>query len=131
MNDLNKLNIKHFAHIGDACWELYIRNKTVYLTGNLNKLHKLTVSLVNASFQTKILEKIKPCLNDEELDLAKRGGNIKTGRRINRNLHRTATELEVLVGFLYLFNKERLCQLQKICDKFIDEELSNYSDLKE
>ena len=122
---MNDLNIKHFAHIGDACWELYIRNKTIYLTGNLKRLHQITVALVNAVFQTKILELLKPHLTSEELELAKRGGNIKTGRRINRSLHRSATELEVLVGYLYLKDKKRLEELRKIADFFIDEELKN------
>lgn len=122
---MNDLNIKHFAHIGDACWELYIRNKTIYLTGNLKNLHRITVALVNASFQTKMLEFLKPFLTGEELELAKRGGNIKTGRRINRNLHRSATELEVLVGYLYLNDKNRLEELKKIADDFIGEELKN------
>jgi len=122
---MNDLNIKHFAHIGDACWELYIRNKTIYLTGNLKNLHRITVALVNASFQTKMLEFLKPYLTGEELELAKRGGNIKTGRRINRNLHRSATELEVLVGYLYLNDKNRLEELRKIADDFIGEELKN------
>lgn len=120
---MNDLNIKHFAHIGDACWELYIRNKTIYLTGNLKNLHRITVALVNAAFQTKMLEFLKPNLTEEELELAKRGGNIKTGRRINRNLHRSATELEVLVGYLYLNDKKRLGELRKIADIFIEEEL--------
>lgn len=123
---MSELNLKHYAHIGDALWELYIRNKTIYLTGNLNKLHQMTVALVNAAFQTKILELLKPHFNDGELELAKRGGNIKTGRRINRNLHRSATELEVLVGYLYMNDRNRLDELMKISDKFIDDELKNF-----
>lgn len=121
---MNELNIKHYAHIGDAYWELYIRNKTIHETGNLNKLHKLTVALVNAAFQTKILECIKPSLTEEETELIKRGGNIKTGRRTNRNLHRTATELEVLFGYLYLENKERLKELEEVTDKIISAEIT-------
>ena len=122
---MNKPNIKHYAHIGDAYWELYIRNKTIYATGNLNKLHTITVALVNAAYQTEILEFLQPYLTEQETELAKRGGNIKTGRRINRNLHRTATELEVLFGYLYLENQERLKELEKITDEKINGKIND------
>lgn len=121
---MSELNVKHYAHIGDAYWELYIRNKTIYATGNLNKLHSVTVALVNAAYQTEILEFLQPYLTEQELQLAKRGGNIKTGRRTNRNLHRTATELEVLFGYLYLSNQERLKELEKITDEKINRKIS-------
>ena len=120
---MEELNIKHFAHIGDSCWELYVRSKTIYLTGNLNKLHNYTVALVNASFQTKVVEYLKPYLTEEESDLVRRGSNIKTARRFNKNLHRIATGLEVLTGYLYLNNKERLNELKKITDEFLEDEI--------
>ena len=108
-----ELNIKNYAHIGDAFWELYVREKTVYMTENLKRLHEITVSFVNASFQSELLEVLKDFLTEEEKDLIRRAGNIKTStaRRIDRNLHRTATEFEVLLGYYYLHNKERLNQL--------------------
>lgn len=118
---MKELNIKNYAHIGDAYWELFVRERTVFMTENLKKLHEITVSFVNASFQSEILEKIKDCLTDEELDLIRRAGNIKTStvRRINRNLHRTATEFEVLIGYCYLHDKARLGELMDIIEKYI------------
>lgn len=118
---MKELNIKNYAHIGDAFWELYVREHTVFMTENLKKLHEITVSFVNATFQTELLEKIKPLLTEEELDLLRRGGNIKTStaRRINRNLHRTATEFEVLIGYCYLHDKARLEVLLEVIEKYI------------
>lgn len=118
---MNELNIKNYAHIGDAVWELFVREKTVFMTENLKKLHEITVSFVNAEFQTKLLEILKPNLTDEELDLVRRAGNIKTStaRRINRNLHRTATEFEVLLGYYHLHDKNRLNELLKIVEPHI------------
>lgn len=103
-----ELNIKNYAHIGDAVWELYVREKTIFMTENLKKLHEITVSFVNAEFQTKLLDILKEFLVADECDLIRRAGNIKTSaaRRINRNLHRTATEFEVLIGYYYLNNKK-------------------------
>ena len=109
-----ELNIKNYAHIGDAFWELFIREKTVFMTENLKRLHEITVSFVNAEFQTKMLEEVlMPVLTEDELALIKRGGNIKTSslRKINRNLHRKATEFEVLLGYYYLHDKTRLNEL--------------------
>jgi len=118
---MNELNIKNYSHIGDAFWELYVREKTIFMTENLKKLHEYTVSFVNASFQTKLLNDLKEHLTDEEKDLVRRAGNIKTStaRRINRNLHRTATEFEVLLGYCYLHDKERLNQLLSLIENQI------------
>lgn len=118
---MNELNIKNYSHIGDAFWELYVREKTIFMTENLKKLHEYTVSFVNASFQTKLLNDLKEHLTDDEKDLVRRAGNIKTStaRRINRNLHRTATEFEVLLGYCYLHDKERLNQLLSLIENQI------------
>lgn len=121
---MNELNIKNYSHIGDAFWELYVREKTIFMTENLKKLHEYTVSFVNASFQTKLLNDLKEHLTNDEKDLVRRAGNIKTStaRRINRNLHRTATEFEVLLGYCYLHDKERLNQLLSLIENQISVE---------
>ena len=74
---MNELNIKNYSHIGDAFWELYVREKTIFMTENLKKLHEYTVSFVNVSFQTKLLNDLKEHLTDDEKDLVRRAGNIK------------------------------------------------------
>jgi 23S rRNA maturation mini-RNase III len=118
---MKELNIKNYAHIGDAYWELYIREKTVFMTENLKRLHDVTVSYVNANFQTDMLNVLKPYLTEFEMDLVRRGGNIKTSpaRKIDRNIHRTSTEFEVLIGYYYLMDKERLSELLNILDEYI------------
>lgn len=118
---MKELNIKNYAHIGDAFWELFVRERTIFMTENLKKLHEITVSFVNASFQSELLEKLKEYLTEDELELVRRAGNIKTStvRRINRNLHRTATEFEVLIGYCYLHDKARLKELLDIIEKYI------------
>lgn len=118
-----ELNIKNYAHIGDAFWELFVREKTVYMTENLKRLHEITVSFVNAEFQTKMLEVLLPNLTEEELVLIKRAGNIKTSsiRKINRNLHRKATEFEVILGYYYLHDKKRLNEILSIILPYIRE----------
>ena len=110
---MKEMNIKNYAHIGDAVWELFVREKTVLMTENLKKLHEFTVSFVNAEFQTQLLDFLKDYLSNDEKELIRRAGNIKTSsaRRINRNLHRSATEFEVLFGYYHIHDKKRLHEL--------------------
>lgn len=119
---MNELNIKNYAHIGDAVYEVFIREHTIMMTSNLQKLHKLTVHFVNAGFQSELLEKLKPSLTDDELERARRARNIPTSsaRRINKALHSAATSLEVVLGYNYIHNKERYIELCNIMEKLID-----------
>lgn len=119
---MQELNIKNYAHIGDAVYEVFIRERTILMTSNLTKLHKLTVGFVNAKFQTELLEKLMPSLTEQEIDLARRARNIPTSssRRIDRALHSSATSLEVVLGYNYVHNKERYAELCKKMDEFLD-----------
>ena len=119
---MEELNIKNYAHIGDAVYEVFIREHTILMTSNLKKLHNLTVHFVNAAYQTELLEKIMPYLTEKEIDLARRARNIPTSaaRRIDRALHSSATSLEVLLGFNYVHNKTRCKELFGIMEKLID-----------
>jgi 23S rRNA maturation mini-RNase III len=118
----NELNIKNYAHIGDAVYEVFIRERTIMMTSNLKRLHDLTVHYVNAAFQTELLEKLMPSLDEKEKDLARRARNIptSTSRRIDRALHSSATSLEVVLGYNYIHNKERYIELCSLMENLID-----------
>jgi ribonuclease-3 family protein len=119
---LQELNIKNYAHIGDAVYEVFIRERTIMMTSKLQRLHKLTVGFVNAKFQTELLEKLMPSLTEQEIELARRARNIPTSssRRIDRVLHSSATSLEVVLGYNYVHNRERFSFLCKTMDSLID-----------
>ena len=119
---MQELNIKNYAHIGDAVYEVFIRERTILLTSNLKKLHQYTVHFVNASFQTELLEKITPSLTENELELARRARNIPTSssRRIDRALHSSATSLEVVLGYNYVHNKDRYNELCSLMERYLD-----------
>ena len=104
------LNLKNYAHIGDAVWEVFVRNYVIKKTSNSKILHKLTTDRVNASFQKEMLELIEPELTEEEKELARRGRNlsIPVGRKNIQTTYRPATAFEVLIGYWYLHDKERL-----------------------
>lgn len=129
MQNENKhtLNLRSLAHLGDAVYEVYVREKTIKMTQNAHKLHKLTVALVNAEFQANLLNVLHEKLTQPEQELVRRGRNmpVTTSRRVNQSTHRPATAFEVLVGDLYLNDKERLQELYKIFDIFIEETMSS------
>ena len=122
---MEEMNLKGCAHLGDAVYELYIREKVIYKTPNLAKLHKLNTNLVNAQYQCDLLEFLEPYLTEEEKEIVRRGRNIpsSSARRINQSLHRIATVFEALVGHLYLYKKERLDEIFRIADEKVNADM--------
>ena len=110
---MDELNLRNYAHLGDAVWELKIREKTVFLTQNTKELHKLTTNKVNATYQSEVLKMIEPLLNECETDLIRRARNLSVpvSRRSIQSEYRQATAFEVLIGYLYLNDKERLDEI--------------------
>ncbi len=119
---MEELNLKCYAHLGDAVYELFIREKVIYLTSSLSKMHKINTKLVRASFQCELLDILEPHLTEKENDLIRRGRNLPTSsaRRSNQALHRMATGFEVLVGYLHIHDRERLLKLFKIISDYIN-----------
>lgn len=94
------------AFYGDCAWETLVRRKLLE-KGNMSsaKLHKQSVELVRASFQSRAADIIEDMLTDEEADIMRRGRNA-TGLSVPksstpREYHR-ATGFEALFGFLFL-----------------------------
>lgn len=104
------LALKNYAHIGDAVWEVFVRDYVILKTSNSKLLHKMTTDRVNATFQKDMLELISTYLSEEEHDLARRARNlpIPVGRKNIQHDYRLATAFEVLTGYWYLHDKERL-----------------------
>ncbi len=102
--------LRNYAHLGDAVWEIFVREYTINKTSNIKTLHKITTAKVNAGFQSDMLNLIMPELTDEEKDLARRARNlpIPVARRNIQQVYRCATALEVLLGIWYLHDKQRL-----------------------
>ena len=67
------------AYVGDAVYEIMIRTKVVN-GGNVqvNKLHKMSASLVKAETQAKIVLALQEELTEEEISVYKRGRNAKS-----------------------------------------------------
>lgn len=116
------------AYMGDAYYELFIRNMLVYQANEqVEKLHKKTISYVKASAQAAIIDHYidAEMLTEEEMAVFKRGRNTKS-HTIPKNAvpseYRKATGFEALIGFLYLKgDTERTEELIKAGVRFLDE----------
>jgi len=106
-------NLKHFAYIGDCVWELFIRELVIKKTQIQQKMHQLSTKYVCAQAQADVLHLIMEKLGEDELDIQKRGRNLKISinKKSNPKIHSLATSFEVLIGYLYLNNKIRLEEL--------------------
>ena len=120
-------NLKHYAHIGDAVFELFIRENVILHASKQNEMHKLTTKFVNAPSQAEILSKIEDFFNPEELEIIRMGHNlpITANKRNNQKIHRIATSLEVITDYLYLNDKERLDKLFEVIKKSLNFEESH------
>ena len=108
--------LRNYAHIGDSVWEVFVRTYTIYKTSNSKLLHKITTDRVNATFQKDLLNFLMPNLTEDEQELARRARNlpIPVGRRNIQADYRQATAFEVLIGYWYIHNKERLENIYSI-----------------
>ncbi len=94
------------AYIGDAIYDLVIRTIVVE-RGNCsaNKLHKKTISYVNARVQAKMIDALESELTPDEEAVYYRGRNAKSytsAKNASVIEYRKATGLEALCGYLYL-----------------------------
>ena len=110
-----------WAYIGDAVYELFIREKLVNET-NLkpHKLHLESIKYVKASAQAETLKNIENILTDEEKEIVRRTRNTKNHhlpKNANVNDYMYATAFEGLIGYLYLSKQEE--RLRQILNKTI------------
>lgn len=106
------------AYIGDAVWEVYVRQFLVF-SGETrpHRLHKRATGFVKAKAQSDILFSMMDELSEEEQSVVRRGRNAKSGT-IPKNAdvmeYKQATAFESLMGYLYLAgHHERLQEIAK------------------
>ncbi len=109
--DLHTVSPLNLAFVGDAIYEIMVRERLVCLANRPNKeLHQLAVKQVRAEAQAAALDKILPQLTEQEASVYRRGRNAHTARS-GGDYHK-ATGFEALFGYLYLSGQmERLQEL--------------------
>ncbi|MDJ0519636.1 Mini-ribonuclease 3 [Dapis sp. BLCC M229] len=111
--EIQKISPSAWAYLGDAVYELYIRNYYLIPPKRSHYYHKLVVAQVRAETQADHLHNLKPHLTSAELDILKRGRNaaFRKPKRLDPEIYQQATSLETLIGYLYLTDPQRLNQL--------------------
>ena len=117
--DIKEYSPLTLAYIGDSIYDLIIKSLVIN-EGNkqVQKLHRETSSMVQASAQSKMMRTIQEHLTEEEHAVFKRGRNAKSvSPAKNQSItdYRRATGFEALMGYLYLIKEwKRMLDLVKI-----------------
>ncbi len=123
---MEEMNLRNYAYLGDAVWELFIREKTIRQTNNAKKLHQITTNLVKTHTQSELLRFLEPNLTEEELDLVRRARNlpIPVGRRNIQAEYRQATAFETLIGWWKEHDSSRLDEMLGLLNSQIEEQIN-------
>ena len=127
--DIKEYSPLALAYIGDAVYELIIRS-LVLNEGNrqVQKMHKRTSSMVQASAQARIITALNDRLTEEEHAVYKRGRNAKSmspAKNQSVSDYHKATGFEALMGYLYLKNEwKRMLELIKAGLDALENEVS-------
>ena len=113
------MNILQLAYIGDAVWELIIRNMLVRKKYNVRHMHSECIRHVNAHAQAVYARRLQPELSPEEADFVRRGRNAQFHHPVPKNQnpedYSLATGFEALIGYLHLTgNADRIETLAEI-----------------
>ena len=104
------MNAMQLAYIGDAVWELFVRNYLIRTGMNVHHMHSECIRHVNARAQASYILSISDRLTDEEMELVRRGRNAHAHHPIPKNQspedYAMATAFEVLIGYLHLTGKD-------------------------
>ena len=111
------------AFYGDCVYEILVRRRIVEGGSRPSQeLHRLSVQMVRASFQSAAYEKILPVLSEEETDILKRGRNatgLNPPKSSNPRDYHRATAVEVLFGYLDLIGERSRAEelFEVICNE--------------
>lgn len=104
--DIKTYSPLSLAFVGDSIYDCLVK---LYLLGQGNRpandFHKMTKEYVKASEQARILERITPMLDEEELRIVRWGRNAKSQsvpKNASKADYQQATGFECLLGFFLL-----------------------------
>ena len=125
--EINKKNTTTLAYLGDAVFEVIVREKIVReKPGDVNRSHHTAVRYVSAAGQAKAARAMvsEGFLTEEELSVYKRARNHRSMSRpqnADPKEYKIATGFEALLGFLYLSDeRERLREIAAEAVRIVD-----------
>jgi len=124
--EVNMMSPLTWAYVGDAVFELYVRNHLVnQMKSKPHKLHLESIKYVKAKSQADLLASLQDELTDEEKDIVRRGRNTEshhTAKNATVEEYMYSTAFESLIGYLYLTKQdERLANILKRCVEIKEE----------
>ena len=111
------MSLKELSFLGDAVFELLVREyATSKNIAKLNDLQEFTLGFVSAKRQAFFVDNLinNNILTEEEMDVYRKGRNIKTHKspkNCDMITYKRATGFEVLIGYLYKNDKNRLYEV--------------------
>ena len=114
-------NALSLAYLGDSVFTLMVRNFLIK-TYNFkpNGLNKKANSVVCAKTQAEIMNRLKPELTEDELDIVMRARNSHTNNKAKNSTqeeYNLATQFEALIGYWYLNNQQE--KLEEAFNRFV------------
>lgn len=124
---LAKMNTTTLAYLGDAVFEVIVREKIISeKPGDVDRAHHTAVRYVSASGQAKAAKAMvaSDFLTKEELEIYKRGRNRRAMSRpqhADPKEYKIATGFEALLGWLYLSDeRQRLREIAAEAVRIVD-----------
>lgn len=105
------------AYLGDALYDLYVREHLIARGGRVRAMHREAISLVCAHAQSQALARIADALTDDEKDVVRRARNTRQTppKNADPGEYHHATALEALIGWLYVTGqRERMNAVLKM-----------------
>ncbi|MCL2048967.1 MAG: ribonuclease III [Defluviitaleaceae bacterium] len=104
MNEPTHLNAAELAYLGDAVFELMVREMLLCQGIPFRTINRRAKNYVSATAQSEMYHRIFPSLSPEEQSIIKRGRNLHSLSRAKSagvSEYRHATGLETLFGYLH------------------------------
>ena len=124
---INKLNTTTLAYLGDAVFEVIVREKIVTeKPGDVGRAHHTAVRYVSAAGQAKAAKAMiaSGFLTEEEEQIYKRARNHRSMSRpqhADPKEYKIATGFEALLGYLYLADeRQRLREIAAEAVRIVD-----------
>lgn len=125
--EINRLNTTTLAYLGDAVYEVIVREKIVTeKPGDTSRAHHTAVRYVSAQGQAKAARAMisSGFLTEEEQRIYKRARNHRSFSRpqhADPRDYKIATGFEALLGFLYLSDeRQRLREIAAEAVRIVD-----------
>ena len=125
--EISKINTTTLAYLGDAVFEVIVREKIVTeKPGDVDRAHHTAVRYVSATGQAKAARAMiaSGFLTEEEEQIYKRARNHRSMSRpqhADPRDYKVATGFEALLGFLYLSDeRQRLREIAAEAVRIVD-----------